>query len=79
MKEDSNEDEKTTLILYVSKGDRWIIDSGYSHLMTSDKSNFQNLEQYKGSCFKFGNDAPCLVKGKGSIKLTDKMRCDNVY
>ena len=28
MKEDPNEDEKTTLISYVSKGDRWIIDNG---------------------------------------------------
>ena len=29
--------------------------------------------------FRFGNDAPCLIKGKGSIKLTEKISCDNAY
>ena len=64
MKDDSGEDEKISLILYVSKGDRWKIDRGFSHHMTSDKSKFETLEYYEGSCVKFGNDAPCLVKGK---------------
>ena len=36
MKVDFDEDEKTALISYVSKGDRWIIDSGFSHQMTGD-------------------------------------------
>ena len=36
MKDDYNEDT-TTMILYVNKGDKWIIDSGCSHHMTSDK------------------------------------------
>ena len=27
----------------------------------------------------FGNDAPCLVKGKGSMQLTNKIKCDNIY
>lgn len=24
-------------------------------------------------------DAPCLIKGKGSIKITEKISCDNAY
>ena len=49
MKDDSNEDEKIALISYVNKGERWIIDSVFSHHMSSDKSNFETLEHYKGS------------------------------
>lgn len=63
----------------MSKGDRWIIDSGCSHHMTGDKSKFETMEPYKVSCVKFGNDAPCLVKGKWLIQLTDKIKCDNIY
>ena len=65
MKGDFVEDEKIALISYVSKCDIRIIDSGFSHHMTCDESVFETLEYYKGSCVKFGNDAPCLVKGKG--------------
>jgi hypothetical protein len=72
MKEDSDKDEKTSLISYVRKSDRWIIDTG-------DKSKFENIGPYKGGCIKFGNDITCLVKGKGSLQLTNKIKCDNVY
>ena len=34
---------------------------------------------YDGNSVRFGNDAPCLVKGKWSIKLIDKITCDNAY
>ena len=44
MKDDSDKDEKIALISYLSKGDRWIIDSGYSHHMSGDKSKFETLE-----------------------------------
>ena len=37
MKDEYNEDEATTLVTYVNKNDRWIIDSGCSHHMTRDK------------------------------------------
>ena len=40
MKDESNEDEKTTLITYVNKNDKCIIDSGCSHHMIGDKSKF---------------------------------------
>ena len=48
MKEDSDEDEKTTLILYIKKNDRWIISSGYSNHMTSDNDKFEDTGQYNG-------------------------------
>ena len=47
--------------------------------MTGDKSKFITLNFYDGNSVIFGNDAPCLIKGKGSIKLIDKMLCDNAY
>ena len=52
------------------KNDRWIVGSGCSHHMTGDKSNFITLNYYNGNNVRFGNDAPCLIKRKGSIKLT---------
>ena len=74
MKEDSDEDEKTTLISYMNK-----IDSGCSNHMTSDKEKFEDIGPYNSGCVKFGNDMPCVIKGKGTIQLTDKITCDNVY
>ena len=38
--ESKDEDNKMALISHVSKNDTWIIDSGFSHHMTSDKSKF---------------------------------------
>ena len=43
MKEDSNEDEKTTLISYVNKTNKWIIDSGCSNHMTGNKVKFEDI------------------------------------
>ena len=71
MKDESNEDEATTLVTCVNTNYRWIIDSGCSHHMTGEKSKFITLNCYDGNSARFGNDAPCLIKGKGSIKLTD--------
>ncbi len=47
--------------------------------MTRDKSNFITLNYYDGNTVRFGNEAPCLIKGKGFIKLTEKILCDNSY
>ena len=66
MKDESDEDEATTLVTCVNKNDTWTIDSGCSHHMIGDS-------------VRFGNDAPCLIKGKGSIKLTEKISYDNAY
>ena len=71
--------KNTTLISYVNKSDRWIIDNGCSNHMTGDKDKFEDISPYKGGCVKFGNDIPCVVKGKDTIQLTDKITCDNVY
>ncbi|WP_425279426.1 hypothetical protein [Enterobacter hormaechei] len=67
MKDQSDEEEATTLVTCINKNDRWIIDSGRSHHMTGDKSKFITLTYYDGNSVRFGNDAPCLIKGKGSI------------
>ena len=63
----------------MNKNDKWIIDSRFSHHMIGDKSKFITFTQYDGNNVRFGNNAPCLIKGKGSIKLTEKISCDNVY
>ena len=47
--------------------------------MTGDKSKFFTLNSYDGHSLKFGNDASCLIKGKGSIKLIENISCDNTY
>ena len=73
MKDDSNEDEATTLVVCVNKNDKWIIDSGCSYHMTRNKCKFFTLTEYDGNSVRFGNDAPCLIKGKGSIKLTENI------
>ena len=79
MKYDSDEDEASTLVSYVNKSDRWIIDSGYSYHMTRDKNKFIIINCYDGNSVGFGNDVPFFIKGKGSIKLIDKILCDNAY
>ena len=35
---DNSNEDATTLIFYVNKDDKWIIDSGCSHHMTGDKN-----------------------------------------
>ena len=43
------------------------------------KTKFQHLEHYDGGSVIFGNNEPCCIKGKGSISLTNDLRCDNAY
>ena len=43
---DNDEEDKMALISHVSKNDTWIIDSGFSHHMTGDKTNFEHFEDY---------------------------------
>ena len=57
MKDESDEDETTALVICVNKNDKWIIDSGCSHYMTRDKSNFVTLTQHDENSGRFGNDA----------------------
>ena len=47
--------------------------------MTKDKIKFITLKYYDENSVRFRNDAPCLIKGKGSIKLTENILCDNAY
>ena len=65
VKDESNDEEdKMALIYHVRKNDTWIINSGYSHHMTSDKAKFENFEDYDGESVRFGNNGPCYVKEK---------------
>lgn len=77
--ESHDEGDKMTLIYHVRKNDTWIIDSGWSHHMTSDKINFEHMEHYDGGSVIFGNNEPYCIKGKGCISLTNELRCDNSY
>ena len=79
MKDDSNEDEATTLISYVKKSDKWIIDSGCSHHITRDRSKFKTFELYDGNIVKFGNDAPCPMEGKWYVIPKDNNTCGKTY
>ena len=47
--------------------------------MTGNRSQFSTFETYDGNNVKFGNDASCHIKGKGSVILTNKITCDNTY
>ena len=69
MKEKSNEDEITALVTCVDENDRWIIDSGCLYHMKGDKSKFITLNFHDGNSVIFFNDAPCLIKQEGSIKI----------
>lgn len=71
--------DKKALISCIDNYNEWIIDNGCSHHMTSDWRKFLSLEEYDGGIFRFGNDAPCLVKGKGSISLNGKSSANNFY
>ena len=77
MKDDSNEDEEIAQVSCMKNNVRQIIDSGCSHHMTRDKDKFITLNYYDRNSVRFGNDAPCLIKGKGYIKLIEKILCDN--
>ena len=79
LKDESDEDEAKTLVTCMNKNDKWIIDSGFSHHMIGDKSKSITFTQYDGNSVRFGNDAPYIMKGKCSIKLTEKISCDNAF
>lgn len=72
MKDDLEEEEKyekTTLISKVSRNDTWIIDSGCTHHMIGDIEKFDLTDEYDGGFVRMGNDAPCMVRGKGSLMI----------
>ena len=47
--------------------------------MTGDRRKFITFTQYDGNSVRFGNNAPCQIKEKGTIKLTVNISCDNAY
>ena len=68
-----NKEDKMTLISHVSKNYTRIIDSGYSHHMTGDKTKLEHMEYYDGGSVRFGNNEPCNIKGRGCISLTNEI------
>ena len=76
---DNDKEDKMALISHVRKNDTWIIDSGFSHHMTSDKTKFEYFEHCDGGSVRFGNNEPCYIKGRGRISLTKELVCDNAY
>ena len=79
MKDELDEDEAAALVTYVNKSDKWMIDNGCSHHMIGDKSKFVTLTQHDENSVRFRNDALCLIKEKGYIKLIENISCDNAY
>ena len=49
------------------------------HHMTCDRCEFETFKNYNENNARFGNDASCLVKGKGLIKIIDKIIYENAY
>ncbi len=41
--------------------------------------NLKNMEQYDGGNVRFGNNDRCLIKGKGSIVLPNRIKCEKSY
>ena len=47
--------------------------------MTVDISKFGKFEEYDGETVKLGNGVPHPMKGKGTFKLNDNIKCDDAY
>lgn len=70
--------EEKVLAAKVEEKDEWVIDSGCSHHMTSDKSKFFNLEKYDGGVVRFGDNKACVIRGRGYIFLDGKHNTDDM-
>lgn len=57
----------------------WVVDSGCSHHMTGDKSEFFKLDKYDGGLGMFGDDTGAKICGIGSISFDGKHNTDDVY
>ncbi|GLJ17031.1 hypothetical protein SUGI_0294660 [Cryptomeria japonica] len=71
--------DQKALVSCMDSFDDWIIDSGCSHHMTDDQSKFLTLKEFDGGVVRFGNDSPCMVKGKGTISLNGKSSAYILY
>ena len=74
-----NQIMKIALISHVSKNDTWIIDSGCSHHMSTNKTHFEHLEHYDGGSVRFGSHESFCIKRKDYITLTNELKCDSAY
>ena len=69
--------EESVLISQVEKKD-WIIDSGCSHHITGDMSNFVKFRSHDGGIIIVWNNAAYHIIGIGSITLDGKTNTNNV-
>lgn len=79
--ETKHKNERTLASTFHSRLEKnyWIIESGCSNHMTSDKSNFVKHEKYDGGFFRFGYDTSAKIFGKGSINFDGKHNTNDVY
>lgn len=57
---------------HAKKKDLWVIGSGCSNHMTSDRE-FTKLEEYEGGCVRFGDNTSRKIKGLGTLMLHENM------
>lgn len=71
--------DKKALVSHMENSDEWIMDSGFSHHMTRDKSMFITLNEFDRGIVRFRNKFSCMVKGKGYISLNGKSNADDIF
>lgn len=57
----------------------WVIDSGSSNHMTSDKGRFINLKECNGEAIRFVGDHLVQICEKGAISIDGKNKVENVF
>lgn len=57
----------------------WVVDSGCSNHMTSDKKKFIKLEDWNGGSVRFRDNSSIKIKGKGTLNIDEKLKEKDVY
>lgn len=65
--------------LHSIKKNLWVVDSGFSHHMIGNKSNFIFYENYLGGAVRFGNYHCIHIVGKGIVLLDNETPIHDVY
>lgn len=70
--------EEKALTTKIEEKDEWVVDSGFSHHMTSDKRKLVRMEKYDGGIVRFGDKKSCVICGRGLIYLDCKHNTNDV-